>query len=721
MRQLMKLCGIGAAILTCFTAASASEISLTLKRPLKAKELKQLAQHLGEPTVVSSNGLKVRVKLYDSVSRGHAIENLHKHPVVAEVSAAEGGDDLNTISGVRKHLAERRLEQEKLLGRPLKPTAKLPGTNYLEARLWYLQQRAYPNDYIDWSIYPKAAAQRDKMQPAPLASPEGQFRAPSTMWQYVGPRNLDVPYRPFYGVRPLSGRVSAIAYDSASPSTTFYIGSGFGGLFKTANNGTSFTHLSQSWPFLHVSSIAVHPTNSSVVLVGTGDFSGNASYGNGIMVSTNGGSTWTQRGASGMMGFAIRRILFDPDDPNTVLAITGRGPNGAGQVWRSTNQGVTWTVSLNISANWSGATIGLPNSSGVRPYYVTGGANPGQIWRSTDRGATWTALTAPISTGGHGVLDIAASRAFVDRVYLLCPKDRKIFRSSNQGASWADVTNNFPDGSSNYNWSQGTYDFHITCSSRVDSAGTTRDVVYVGLIDLAVSRDSGSTWSSIGGPTYDAFFSRIHNDQQSMAVRPDRRNEALVGNDGGLYRLTFNPDNGDATYTNLNGALSITQFYAGAWHPTSTSRMIGGAQDQATPVATGDLQNWGNVVGGDGGGCGISQDNGDIQFGTSQRYGLNDNDEGRIHHTNVSWFFSGEKPVSMAGERVPFIGSMALDNRNPPRVYIGTNFLHRWEDSIFGGGWTRRLGNQLMDSNDGVVSAIAVAPSNNSRIYVGTS
>lgn len=606
--------------------------------------------------------------------------------------------------------------------------------DYLEAQLWYLKRRAYPNDTVDSDAYTRAIEHRDQMLPARLY-PDGRLTGADRYaesingsWVFQGPNNLDVPYTIFWGPRPVAGRVSAVVYDPLNTGAGYYAASGFGGLWRTTDGGATWTPLSDGWPLMHVSSIAVTldpSTHLPTFYIGTGDFDGGAPYGNGIMKGTTfiEGLFFTKLSGTNQFGNrAVKRIVVDPDDPNTVLAITSRGGGtGPRRIWRSTDAGTNWgPVSPDNSADWSGLSVSIKDSGGVRAFYAVAGGNPPQLLRSTNHGASWTAMASPLSTGGHGRIDIAASTLFSGTVYLLDSTDKKIFKSTNRGQSWTDVTNNFPTGGTvgdvaEYNWSQSGYDFYIGCSSK---NGTT-DVVYVGLIDLVMSPNGGSSWQSVGGPTYDLLFAKTHNDQHAFAVNPNNANECLIGNDGGVYKFTYKPSDNSSSFVDLNKGIGITQFYSGAWHPTQTSRMLGGAQDNATPAAVGDLANWRAVVGADGGGCGIDPRHGDSQYATADFYGKGKNffgdEEITFWATNTSWLTGFPKSTTLQGDPVPFIGVLGLDFKDPVRVYLGTNRMYRWTDSFTGGSFafTHVLFSQA------IISAFGLGPSNTTRVYVG--
>ncbi|MGV3724424.1 MAG: hypothetical protein ACO1SX_26320 [Actinomycetota bacterium] len=585
-------------------------------------------------------------------------------------------------------------------------------TGYLEAYLFRMQHLAYPNDRVDWAAYAGGVAQRDRLPAANFGPARGPVSATALAqrWDYVGPNSLQVPYRIYYGQGTTSGRVNALAYDP-NVSSTYWLGSAGGGVWKSTNNGQAWTFLSQSWPALEVSAIATHPTDSNTVYVGTGDFHGYGGYGFGIMKTTDGGATWTNLGRAEMGNFAVSDIIVDPENPQTVIAAAGRGRSGLGQVWRSTNGGVSWSAVITATAEWSGLSLGPRDTMGVRNLYAVGHQQGGLVYRSQDRGATWTALTTPLTNvaGTPQIgLDIAASQITPGTAYLLSGTDRLIHRTTDAGATWTSISAGFPndlDPGDNYNWSQSTYDYHIATS-----VNGTSDVVYVGLIDLVASPDGGTTWTSVGA-TYTAQ-ALSHNDQHCVAINPRNPNEVLVGNDGGVYRMSYTPSTGTATFnTTLNARLGITQFYKADYHPSDPTRMIGGTQDNATPVALGDLSSWRNVCGGDGCGCAINPANPNIQYASAQFQS--------ICRTADQWTTTTDITPDWGNDRLPFIGRLILDPSRPNLMYAGTNYLWRWNDSTQ--NWTPRLGGAELASGQGTILSIAVAPSDGNVIYTGSS
>ena len=584
---------------------------------------------------------------------------------------------------------------------------EMPGLDYLQAYRAYIEERAFPRDSVDWDAWQRGAIHREKMPAATTASGRDRH-GPRGTWSFVGPRNLDIPYRIYYGQPPLTGRINAIAVDPSNDQA-IYVGAASGGLWKTVDAGTSWTPLSDKWPFLHVSCIAIHPDQPNTVYVGTGDFDGSVGYTNGIMKSTDGGATWSQIAVSAMNGRACREIVIDPENPQIVTAFFGRGSAYFGRIFRSTNAGGSWTnVTPGTSNVFNDAAIGAADG-GTRIMWTTDN-NFRRLYKSVDRGATWTEITNVGFQGSGGQVRIAASPVHAETAYILeaTASPGRILKTEDAGATWTVVNNNFVNGDGdNYNWSQRGYNAYIECSAR-QVGGEWQDVLYVGMIDLVQSLDGGQNWRSVGGPAY-VWDSVLHNDQHCVAVNPSNWNEIYTGLDGGINRFNLDPTTGDFTWQYLSAELGVTQFYRSAYHPTDTTRMLGGTQDNATPVAAGDLASWQNHGGGDGGWCAVNPIDPDQQYATAQNLA--------IYRTTTGWTTGSYISPNWGGDRRAFIAPIVLAPSSPHLLYAGTNYLWRYDASS--NSWTPRLGGQELSST-GEVMCIAVAPSNAARLYTGS-
>jgi hypothetical protein len=720
--------------------------------------------------------------------------------------------DVPTLAGLRKQIRDAGVSSARLMGcicstmdviPPreskqfdwrldavcVRPSREAP---YEVALKDYLSRRSSGKRF-DASVYARAAKHVRTM---PVANLKRAAKRPSTSpgtirsalsvsgsWEFVGPKNLDVPYQQYYGAGKVSGRVNAVAYDPANPSV-LYAGSAGGGLWRSKDRGATWQPLSdarrlpdgtmtQGWPDLQVSAIAVSPSDSNTVYAGLGDFPGNRTFrgtGGGIMKTTDGGLTWQILGTSQFGSppttlsstsslFAVSDILIDPQNSEIVIATTGRPNNAQGQVWRSTTGGSSWdratlttTGGLAPRAQWSGAAMGaLDPTTNSRSYYVAGTrsvpASPPApappspvaiILRSDDQGATWTAMTPP-TTGSETVFSVAASPTDPNTVYGLLPGSNTIWRSGDRGVTWTNISANFPAPAEN--WKQLGYNYTIECGRREG-----KDFLYVGLIDLLASPDGGSTWTSLGGPSYSSE-SLIHNDQHAVAVHPTDPNQFLVGNDGGVYAGTLDSSHATtlddfpalfARFQSLNANLGITEFYTLAVHPADPKIMLGGTQDNATPVSVGDLSSWRNKGGGDGGGVAISPVRPNIQYATSQGWSgtpasglppaafitLD------VYRTDGGWEIQSgplagaatpqqKIPPFVSTDRLPFTPVIALDPTNSTVLYTGTEFLWRLDDTFPLSPWKWSRASTAL-STSGVITAVAVAPSDRGTIYTAS-
>ena len=95
----------------------------------------------------------------------------------------------------------------------------------------------------------------------------------------------------------MGGRVSDIAIDPRNPFV-FYVGLGHGGVFKTNDNGVTFQPIFDKQPMLSIGALAVAPSDSDVVWVGTGEANdrNSSGWGDGVYRSTDGGETWQNVG-----------------------------------------------------------------------------------------------------------------------------------------------------------------------------------------------------------------------------------------------------------------------------------------------------------------------------------------------------------------------------------------------------------------------------------------
>ena len=208
-------------------------------------------------------------------------------------------------------------------------------------------------------------------------------------------------------------RVSAWVSDIAVPETpekdhlyTFYVAARNGGVWKTTNNGTTFTPIFENKDVLSIGALAIAPSNSDIIWVGTGDASCTRSAypGNGIYKSIDGGSNWQHMGLRDSQHIA--RIVVHPTNPNIVyVAVMGHlfSTNEERGVYKSTDGGATWkkvlyinektgAVDLVIDRDHSNTLYAATYECRRHPWRLEDGGSASGIYKTTDAGTTWKRL-----------------------------------------------------------------------------------------------------------------------------------------------------------------------------------------------------------------------------------------------------------------------------------------------------------------------------------------
>jgi autotransporter-associated beta strand protein len=231
----------------------------------------------------------------------------------------------------------------------------------------------------------------------PLAAPN---------WTPTGPTGISNGPTLGTGINataPTSGRVTGIAVDPNDPNT-LYISTAGGGVWKTQNAGQTWTPLFDNTASEFSGAVAVAPSNSQVMYVGTGEADGSSdSYaGTGVYTSTDGGHTWslvtnTATGSNPIAGLAVSKIAVDPGNPNIIfvatsdLATNAVSSKGKVGVWRF--DGTTWTNLTSIVSQARGVAGG-PKDPGPDDNFIIG---------FPQQNVTWSDL-AVVGTGANAVL-----------------------------------------------------------------------------------------------------------------------------------------------------------------------------------------------------------------------------------------------------------------------------------------------------------------------------
>ncbi len=226
------------------------------------------------------------------------------------------------------------------------------------------------------------------------------------------------------------GRVNRLGVDASTPARV-YAASEWGGIFRSTDNGVTWTHLDGHVPTV-TSDVKVDPTNSNRVYA-TSFYDGRVNSRSGINVSTDAGTTWTHpASATPPLNFcatatrrsepAAFRIAIDPANANHVLVGTNCG------LAISNDAGVTWTF---VDPTPTDA------ANDIRDVIVHHGGiidvcgADGHL-RSTDGGTTWTTSTTSPLPSGRCSLAVSPDESYV----LFAVVGTSIFESDDGGQTW---------------------------------------------------------------------------------------------------------------------------------------------------------------------------------------------------------------------------------------------------------------------------------------------
>ena len=196
----------------------------------------------------------------------------------------------------------------------------------------------------------------------------------------------------------------------------YYAAISSGGLFKTENNGTTWTPIFDGEGSYALGVVELDPSDPNVVWVGTGENNSQRSvgFGDGVYKSIDGGATWSNMGLAD--SGHISQIWIDPDDSDTVL-VAAQGPlwNSGGDrgMYKTTDGGENWELILSVDEDTgiNEFVVDPRNSDRIvassyqrrRHVWVLINGGPGSgIHRSEDGGATWTEISAGLPGGNMG-------------------------------------------------------------------------------------------------------------------------------------------------------------------------------------------------------------------------------------------------------------------------------------------------------------------------------
>lgn len=517
----------------------------------------------------------------------------------------------------------------------------------------------------------------------------------------------------FIGPAVMSGRIVDLAV--VGSGTVLYAASSTGGIWKTVDGGVTWDDQFGEAGTHSVGDVAVHPRDTAVVWVGTGERASRQSsgWGDGVYKSVNGGESWTHMGLPDSKH--IGRIRMHPDNPDIVfVAAMGHlwGPNEERGLYRSTNGGTTWERVLHVDEDTGVVDVIMdPSDPSIlyassyqrrrRPWGFNGGGPGSALWKSTDGGDSWTKLTnsgldngLPEGDIGRIGIDVYASDSRI--VYISVEQGERynastayeqraagVYRSEDRGESWEHMSDWNP---------RPMYASQITVDPNDDQR------VYM---------VNSYSWSDDGGRTFTSPRQTLHGDDRLVWVDPANSDHVIKADDGGLG-LSWNRGQTFIYVTNL----PVSQWYRVGLDNSFPFQICGGLQDNGSwcgPSSTwrneGILdQDWVKTGGGDGFRNVFDTTSNEILYNESQYLGLQrinlvTGESKNIRPNQAEGFIGGRRnwttwpdldnPDQRLGNAMPpgnWDGPFIISPHDPNTLYAGLDELFVSRDR--GDSWT---------------------------------
>jgi photosystem II stability/assembly factor-like uncharacterized protein len=242
-----------------------------------------------------------------------------------------------------------------------------------------------------------------------------------------------------------------------------------------------------------------------------------------------------------LMGGRIADIAVSPTDPSTWFVAVG-----SGNVWKTTNSGITWTPVFDHQASYSIGTVAIdPNNPDV-VWVGTGENVSGRhvgwgdgVYKSVDGGKTWTNMGLPKSEHIGKIL-IDPRNSDVVLVAAEGPLwssggDRGVYKTNDGGKSWKKVLE--------IDENTGATDLEFDPSNP--------DVVYA-----AAYQRRRHTWALLAGGPQSGIYKSTDNGNTWQQVK-----KGLPTGDMGKIGLAVTPANPELVYATIEANNAEKGFY----------------------------------------------------------------------------------------------------------------------------------------------------------------
>ena len=282
---------------------------------------------------------------------------------------------------------------------------------------------------------------------------------------------------------------------------TLYAGTYSLGMFKSTDQGQSWTFSSYHLENSYIMLIAAHPTEPKTIFVTTNG---------GVYNSLDSGLTWERvareffKNSELLPGVShFHGITFDPKDPNRIY-VGGGGdqysPSGVGisisedggKNWKQANVGFEIDVHVSkIVVDKSNSSIIYATTQGPTNFNEKIGTGYG-VFKSTDYGSTWKKINSGLETVETNIIALDPNN---QQILYLGTDDNGIYKSTDGGTSWTKLAvTGLPQKYGVGDIVIDPNDSNRVYAATVDYFRLSLDRGMVGDHGVYFSKDGGKTW-----------------------------------------------------------------------------------------------------------------------------------------------------------------------------------------------------------------------------------
>lgn len=291
----------------------------------------------------------------------------------------------------------------------------------------------------------------------------------------------------------------------------------------------------------------------------------------GAGITRDGGATW--RPTFGFLNYEDNDITFHPTDPNTIWIGTLGGPyksSDSGLHWRLKRDGMppigTGPITAPIQRvifdpNNASTLLAVGGNHRHMGYGKSGITRWGAVWKSTDGGEHWkllatiddAAVGAPEDGTGAMINDIAFATGS-SRILYACSDELGIYKSADGGGTWGKINQGLPNTKA---WSIALHP-------------TNPDILWVALgggAGIYKSTDGGKHWANSSAGISDLTPATVYRTMAVAKSNPDD-----------LYCACW--EGGGSAYRSIDGGKTWTRLVARGSHRS----IIGGTGNSGSLV-----------------------------------------------------------------------------------------------------------------------------------------